>query len=770
MDRETARENSRPEPQLKGAAVKIGIDKEREEWSQGETSWKKRDSEDKRRLAEQKRQWKRELRQAERDLRRERKNQAGHSGERGEGKKQKGRKDREVQRERERETSYDLPFTRAGREIPIKAIKEGIIYTEDGRYVKILEVLPINFLHRSAGEQRNIIYSFMGYLKIAPPQMQMKSVSKKADISRYLEDLREDMRTETDERCRMLQRDYGELLCTVGYKEAVTRRFFLIFQVEARKGEKEAVGLLNSYAQTAKKYLYQCGNEVVLSENPTVETAELLYTLLNRKSSQTVGFGERLNQVVDWYFRENGEESVGRISIGECVAPKEMDFRCGNYVVLDGVYHAYLFIPSGRYRLRVPAGWMSLLINAGEGIDVDLFLYRQDKGKTMERIGRRIRLNRSKIKDTSDTNSDFDDLAESIQAGYYLKNGLASNEEFYYLCVLVTVTGYSAREVEWRAKEMKKLLNAQDMDVVSCIFKEEQAFRSALPLLNLDKSIYERSKRNVLTSGAGSCYPFTSFEMSDRNGILMGVNTANSSLVIVDIFNSAVYKNANISIMGTTGAGKTFLLQLMALRMRRKKIQVFIIAPDKGHEFARACTNIGGEFIKISSASANCINVMEIRKRDQEASDLLDGGVLERSELAAKIQDLHIFFSLLVPDMDHEEKQLLDEALVTAYYRKGITHDNGSLVEPGNRGGYKEMPVLGDVYDILCEKPETRRMANIVNRLVHGSASSFNQQTNVDLGNKYVVLDISELTGDLLPVGMFVALDYVWSNNFSESQ
>ena len=45
---------------------------------------------------------------------------------------------------------------------------------------------------------------------------------------------------------------------------------------------------------------------------------------------------------------------------------------------------------------------------------------------------------------------------------------------------------------------------------------------------------------------------------------------------------------------------------------------------------------------------------------------------------------------------------------------------------------------------------------------VNGSAASFNQQTNVDLNNKYVVLDISELSGDLL-IGMFVALDYVWS-------
>ena len=43
-----------------------------------------------------------------------------------------------------------------------------VIYTSDGRYVKIVEVLPINFLHRSASEQRNIIYSYIGYLKIAP--------------------------------------------------------------------------------------------------------------------------------------------------------------------------------------------------------------------------------------------------------------------------------------------------------------------------------------------------------------------------------------------------------------------------------------------------------------------------------------------------------------------------------------------------------------------------------------------------------------------------
>lgn len=112
--------------------------------------------------------------------------------------------------------------------------------------------------------------------------------------------------------------------------------------------------------------------------------------------------------------------------------------------------------------------------------------------------------------------------------------------------------------------------------------------------------------------------------------------------------------------------------------------------------------------------------------------------------------------------MSHEERQLLDDAMICTYGTKGITHDNASLEQPKNPGCYKEMPILGDLYEILAASPETKRLANILNRLVNGSARSFNQQTNVALDNKYIVLDISELTGDLLTVGMFVALDFVW--------
>ena len=653
--------------------------------------------------------------------------------------------------------------------LPIDKIANGIIYTTDHQYVKILEIEPINFLLRSAREQQGIIYSFISYLKISPVKLQIKMISKKADINKHLEQAALELSRETNPHCRELQKDYIQFVKKLSSREAVSRRFFLIFEYEPfnvnrKVEEKEILAALETAAQTAKTFLYQCGNQVITHDNEDEFTTDVLYTLLNRTLCTEKPLQDRIADVLARYMKEGRQEELDHIRINEFIAPESVDFRHSNYVRINGIYHAYLLVPSDGYKQKVAPGWLSLLINAGEGIDIDFYLHKQPKDKIQQRLGQQIRINRSKIKDASDTNADFDDLDSAIRSGYFLKAGLANNEDFYYINLLITITASDLEELQWRIQEMKKLLISQDMDLHSCYFLQEQGFLSSLPLANLDKKLYELSKRNVLTTGAASCYPFTSYSICDDNGILFGVNKHNNSLVIADIFDSKQYKNSNICILGCSGAGKTFTMQTMALRMRRKGIQVFIIAPLKGHEFYRACKNVGGEFIQISPASQNCINVMEIRKVDNSVNELLDGPTLDASALASKIQRLHIFFSLLIPDMNHEEKQLLDEALIKTYARKGITHKNESLIDPDHPNQYKEMPILEDVYNILMESPDTKRLAHILNRLVHGSASSFNQKTNVDLTNKYTVLDISELTGssDLLTVGMFVALDYVW--------
>lgn len=648
--------------------------------------------------------------------------------------------------------------------IPITDIRNGIIHMDDGRYIKILEVEPINFLLRSRREQRNIISGFASWMKISPVNIQIKVLTKKADIGKHLRVLEHEMENETNAKCLMLQQDYYHLIQTIGSREAITRRFLIIFEYEQAYGTRkpdytEIVSTLETATRTARQYFQHCDNEVVVPDDENKFLLDILYSVIDRNTCELKPLEERIKEI---QVRQAAAENSQEVTVPMVLAPESIDLRHGTYVVMDGVYHAYLIVPSAGYNSRVVAGWTSMLVNAGEGIDVDFYFKREPKDRIQNKLGQQIRINRSRIKDASDTNSDFDDFEGAIKAGYFLKQGLANYEDFYYTSILVTITADSQDNLEWRIAEVTRLMVSQDMDIRICRFRQEDAMLSVLPFGKLNKTLFERSKRNMLTSAAASCYPFTSYEMSDENGILLGVNKYNNSFVIVDIFNSRVYKNANMAILGTSGAGKTFTMQLMALRMRRRGTQVFIVAPLKGHEFLRACNNIGGQFIQISPASNQCINIMEIRKVDRSANALIDGVVMDNSILAKKVQQLHTFFSLLIPDMTHEERQLLDEALIRTYAQKGITHDNASLISPDDPSKYKEMPLLEDVYNILMDSPDTKRMGNILNRLVHGSAKTFNQPTNVDLTNPYTVLDISELTGDLLTVGMFVALDFVW--------
>lgn len=216
----------------------------------------------------------------------------------------------------------------------------------------------------------------------------------------------------------------------------------------------------------------------------------------------------------------------------------------------------------------------------------------------------------------------------------------------------------------------EKLLISQDMDLRTCYFLQEQGFLSTLPLASLDKKLYQLSRRNVLTSGAASCYPLSATPSVMTTGFYL-VSTSTTTALSLRISLIPGSTKCQRGDPGLLRCRENLYHAAFATRMRRKNIKVFIIAPLKGHEFYRACKNIGGEFIQISPASRNCINIMEIRKTDNSVNELLDGPSMDNSALAGKIQKLHIFFSLLIPDMTHEERQLLDEALIKTYAKRG---------------------------------------------------------------------------------------------------
>lgn len=660
--------------------------------------------------------------------------------------------------------------------IPIRDVRDGIIITSDGGYVKIMEFSPINFGLRSPAEQEAVITQFAAALRSMPKTVQFKVISKRTNPKNFLDKIDQEIAVETVPGCRKLQYELRDMIDYASATQGVSRRFFVIFRYEETLGFKkrptfrEISNELNREARSIQAVLEQCGNEMLSIDHDDEYTLSVLYEIICRSEAERSTFDDRQTEVIARYASNPNIDFSNDIVIPvkDFLAPNAIDTSASpNYMIIDDTYYMYCYLPANAYPLRAYGGWLILLINMGEGIDVDFWFHKEDVANIQRKLQYKLRYNKIKMRDTEDTSQDYDDLMSAIESGYYLKQGMASNEDFCYFSTMVTITAKSLEELNYKYAEIKRHCVRQSMKIKQCTFQQADAFKATLPLCEYDKGIWAKSKRNILTSSLASAYPFVSYEMSDENGILIGTNQDNGSLVFVDIFDTKKYNNPNVAILGSSGMGKTYTLQCMALRLREKQTQVFIIAPLKGMEFAPACRAVGGAFITIAPGSGNNINIMEIRKRDDAAEQALTAGSeMQNSYLMQKVQQLHTFFSLLIPDITPEERQILDESLLETYDRFGITSKNKSLWDPKNPGEYKRMPILGDLHDTLrmqMEKnPVASRMYNMLTRYVSGSARSFNQQTNVNLENKYIVLDVSTLTDEMLPIGMFIALDYVW--------
>lgn len=185
-------------------------------------------------------------------------------------------------------------------------------------------------------------------------------------------------------------------------------------------------------------------------------------------------------------------------------------------------------------------------------------------------------------------------------------------------------------------------------------------------------------------------------------------------MVFIDRYNTNKYKNANMCIFGTSGAGKSFYTKLLILRYKLMGIKQYIIDPDR--EYHKLCNELNGTLIKIGPTSNTYINVLEIRKESIE-----DG---ENGYLATKIGKLIGFFNLIFGELNEEEKAIIEEKLIETYKRKNITFNDNSLYkqDPEKIIGKifkenKDMPILEDLYNIFLEDKKTKNTCNKINSI-----------------------------------------------------
>ena len=453
------------------------------------------------------------------------------------------------------------------------------------------------------------------------------------------------------------------------------------------------------------------------------------------------------------------ELEAGSTTILDILSPTAIDTKSRDYIVVDGVFHAYLYITGYGYSTTVGSCWLAPLVEAGEGVNVSFSFTRQNREKILSKIAQTTMLNRSRMRDVGDTRQDYEELDSAITSGLYLKDVMnRQGEDFYYMHTLIEVVADDPDTLEQRVTAVEKLCVSVDMIARRCDYANEQGFLSTLPLVALDANIERKSRRNALTTGVAAAFPFVSYEHSDRNGIFLGLNLYNKSPVFLDPYDDYKYTNGNWWIGGNSGAGKSVTLQCLAGRLREQGKRVVCVIPKKGHEFRPNCEQLGGLYLRLSPSSRDCPNIMAIRRKTLDAyAGIQELAARDDSVLADKISRLIIWYSLQKKDLTEEDKNYLDASLVECYDRYGITFDNASVVD--ENGAFKEMPIIPDWYNVLLERAETKHLAVVLTRYVTGSAAAMGRRNHISIDNKYIVLDTSGMPDDLILPGIYWAID-----------
>ena len=448
--------------------------------------------------------------------------------------------------------------------------------------------------------------------------------------------------------------------------------------------------------------------------------------------------------------KNNKKINSGIFSEKDFISPTYINLKNPKYLEIDEYFYSGIIIVN--YYREYNELIFKSLIETNINMNISMFYEKQDTSKTIKELTYNIGNVGVELKQSSENRQDIDIAAFTYNDAKYIRKEIQlNNEEIYFFYIYLNIFSKDKKELEYNLDKIEGILQSKGLQTRRSNFRQEQIFTSCLPLFDNNEDLKEVGKRNILTSGLISTYPFLSSSIVEENGIYIGNNMYNNSLILIDRYNTNKYKNANMCIFGTSGAGKSFYTKLLILRNTLLGIEQYVIDPEK--EYNNIAKKINGTIIKLGPTSENYINIFDIRKESIEEN--------EHGYLATKIGKLIGFFNLIFGELNEEEKAILEEKIIETYKNKKITFNDKTLYKKGKFKTTKDMPILEDLYNNLNDE-KTKKFKIKLIPFIKGSLKFFNNYTNIELNKKLIIADVYELGEENMKYGMYLFTELFW--------
>jgi len=167
--------------------------------------------------------------------------------------------------------------------LPYENISEnGIIKMKNGKYIKILKIIPINYNLKSDLEKESILNSYKNFLKICNFDIQILIQSKKENLSKHISSVKNQEKTE-DTNIKKISNNYINFLNDlIQNKKTATKDYYILLNSTKDKNDltsNNTVDELTDRYLQIKDSLSRCGNKIIDISNKK-QVTEILFSFL----------------------------------------------------------------------------------------------------------------------------------------------------------------------------------------------------------------------------------------------------------------------------------------------------------------------------------------------------------------------------------------------------------------------------------------------------------------------------------------------------------
>jgi type IV secretory pathway VirB4 component len=388
------------------------------------------------------------------------------------------------------------------------------------------------------------------------------------------------------------------------------------------------------------------------------------------------------------------------------------------------------------YPREVRHGWLEPLCAHPGRLDVSLHVEPVAAEVAADRLRRQLaRLESGRRADAAKGRLADPEVEVAATDARQLADGLARGEQkLFRVGLYLTVHAPSEKALDAECARVRALCSSMLLDARPATWRSLQGWATTLPI-GLDAL---GQRRSFDTDALAAAFPFASGELSSTTGVLYGITKSGSGLVCWDRFGS---DNHNSVILARSGAGKSYLAKLEALRSLYAGVEVAVVDPED--EYRRLAESVGGAYLHLGAPGVRL-----------NPFDLSPGA----DALTRRALFVHTLVAVLLGERpDPLAAAALDRAVLRAYEAKGISADPRSHARPA--------PVLADLTAALDADgdPAAKTLALRLAPFVTGSHKGlFDGPTTTRPEGHLVVFSLRDLPQELKAAGTLLVLDAIW--------